>query len=236
MFRVGPNDVVRLPWHHRVEYQADRQNPFFIGTSHIVPMHSEGVPVVPRVAHLVGDPLLADPYRHGDPREFQPSMANFTNGPAHRIAELSRFAVERFSAATFSEHFYRNLGALILEENYSWGEADENAQVPASLDEMMSYVRNNLGGDLSVKRLSSVCDISPTSAQRLFNTHLGTSVAGWVRQMRLQEAAHLLRTSGFRVNEISRLVGFQDPLYFSRVFSAKFGVPPSSFAHGELRP
>ena len=32
------------------------------------------------------------------------------------------------------------------------------------------------------------------------------------------------------------MVGFNDPLYFSRAFRAEHGVPPSQYGHGELRP
>ncbi len=39
-----------------------------------------------------------------------------------------------------------------------------------------------------------------------------------------------------RVNEVARRVGYSDPLYFSRVFSASYSVPPSRYASGQLRP
>lgn len=235
-FKLAPNDVVRLPWHHKVEYQADRQNPFYIGTLHIVPNHSLESEVVPRVAHLAGDPLLGDSNRSGNPYEFLPSKASFSHGPARRIADLSRFAVERFTDSAYHEGCFRALATLILAENALWDEGADNPQLPAALEAMMSYARSRLSSTLSVGVLAKVGDVSPTSAQRLFNSYTGASVGAWIRQVRLQEAAHLLRNSGFRVNEIARMVGYQDPLYFSRVFAEEFGVPPSIFAHGELRP
>jgi len=235
-FRVGPNQTVRLPWHHEVEYQADAQNPFRIGTLHIVPQHLEGVPVVPRVAHLADDPLLHDTSRTGDPKEFAPSMASFSSGPARRIADLGRFAVERFTDAPFNENSYRALAKAILAENSQWGEGQPNPALPVALEEMMAYARANIGSNLSVAEMAQAGDCSPTTAQRLFNQHTGSSLRSWVRQLRLQEAAHLLKSSGLRVNEIGEMVGFKDPLYFSRVFREEHGIPPSQFAHGELRP
>lgn len=235
-FRVGPNQTVRLPWHHQVEYQADAQNPFRIGTLHIVPQHLEGVPVVPRVAHLANDPLLHDPSRTGDPKEFAPSVASFSSGPARRIADLGRFAVERFTDAPFNENSYRSLAKVVLAENSAWGEWQPNLSLPVALEEMMAYARANIGANLSVAEMAQAGDCSATTAQRLFNQHTGSSLRSWVRQLRLQEAAHLLKSSGLRVNEIGEMVGFKDPLYFSRVFRDEHGIPPSQFAHGELRP
>jgi len=163
-------------------------------------------------------------------------MASISHGPARRIADLGRFAVERFTDAPYHEGCFRALARVILAENAIWDECADNPQLPAPLEAMMSHARSNLSSALSVGLLANVGDVSPTSAQRLFNSYTGSSVGSWIRQIRLQEAAHLLRNSGFRVNEISRMVAFQDPLYFSRVFAEEFGVPPSAFAHGELRP
>jgi AraC-like DNA-binding protein len=235
-FQVKANHVVRLPWHHRVEYQADSQNPFHIGTLHLVPEHSRDAPVFPTVAHQAGDPLLRDPRRSGDSRAFPPSVATFGSGPARRIADLGRFAAERFTDSIFDEKVSRSLGELIMAENALWGEARDRAVLPVALDAMMTHARTNLASPLSVREMAMVGDVSVTSAQRLFNAHTGMTLRNWVRQIRLQEAAHLLQSSGLRVSEVSKLVGFSDPLYFSRVFSEEHGVPPSRYAQIELRP
>lgn len=235
-FRVGPNQTVRLPWHHQVEYQADPQNPFRIGTLHIVPRHLESEPVIPRVAHLADDPLLHDASRSGDPNEFVPSVATFASGPARRIADLGRFAVERFTDAAFHEESSRALGRMVLAENAHWGTDRATTQIPVALESMMAYIRSNIGSALTVAEVAGAGDLSPTSAQRLFNFHTGVSLRTWIRQLRLQEAAHLLRNSGLRVNEIGKMLGFSDPLYFSRVFREEHGISPSQYAQSELRP
>lgn len=235
-FRAGPNHIFRLPWHHQVEYQADAQNPFRIGTLHIVPNHATETPVVPRVAHLAEDPLLNDKARTGDPKEFAPAMASYLSGPARRIADLGRFAVERFTDAPYDETSSRALATVVLAENRLWGEWKPNPTLPVALEEMMAYARNNISSPLSVSEVARAGDCSATTAQRLFNTHTGVSIRIWIRQLRLQEAVHLLRSSGLRVNEIGELVGFDDPLYFSRVFREEYGTAPSRFALGELRP
>jgi AraC-like DNA-binding protein len=235
-FPMGPHNILRLPWHHRVAYQADSHYPFRVGTLHIVPHHREGVAVVPRVAHLVNDPLLDDAARSGDPQEFEPSVASYLSPPARRIADLGRFAVERFTDAVFDEGLYRQLAGVVLEENRLWGDWQAEQVLPVALDEMMRYARANIASPLSVAEVSRAGDCSPATAQRFFNQYTGVSLRMWVRQLRLQEAAHLLRTSGLRVNEIGQMVGFSDPLYFSRVFREEYGIAPSRFAQGELRP
>ena len=74
------------------------------------------------------------------------------------------------------------------------------------------------------------------TAERLFARYTGLSVLAWARSQRMERAATLLRTTSLRASEVARMVGFADPLYFSRVFRATYGVPPSTYATGQLRP
>ena len=47
---------------------------------------------------------------------------------------------------------------------------------------------------------------------------------------RIASASELLAKGDLNVNEVSREVGFNDPLYFSRCFSAVKGKPPRDYA------
>lgn len=236
-FDLKAQDIVRLPWDHRVEYQAAKHDPFMVGTIHIIPNHPSGSPVIPRVAHKADDPLLFDTRRQGDPdADFPPSIRNFANGHARRIVELGRVAIDRFTDAEYDEEYFRALAKLILLENSEWGRLEENKKIPAALESMMFYSRSQISSKLSITDIAHSGNVSPTTAQRMFSTYTGMSIAAWLRKQRIQEAAQLLRSSGLRVNEVARLVGFRDPLYFSRVFSEEFGVSPSGFTHGEIRP
>ena len=236
-FAIDSQHIIRLPWHHAVEYSANVRGPFHVGTLHVVPRHSRDSRVVARVAHLPGDPLLLDPARGGDPSAFLPGMASTGNSAARRIVEFGTIAIERLAEDAFDETYFRALGRLVLSENDSW--ADSHAQhstSPGALDMMMTYIRHHIAEPLTVARIAESARCSETTAQRLFAKHAGESVQSWIRQLRLREAASLLRTSGLRVSEVAQLVGYSDPLYFSRAFRRAYGVAPSKFAQTALRP
>jgi transcriptional regulator GlxA family with amidase domain len=57
----------------------------------------------------------------------------------------------------------------------------------------------------------------------------GLSLSRYLRAMRLRKAQELLTDSGLNVSEVAYAVGFEDPKYFSRVFSEAFGVSPAAF-------
>jgi len=236
-FRVDSQRVVRLPWHHAVEYRADQRGPFHVGTLHVVPRHARVAQVIPGVAHLRGDPLLLDPARSGDASAFLPGISSTRNSAARRIVEFGTIAIERLGEDAFDEEYFRALGRLVLIENASWaaGHAHQST-LPGSLELMMTFVRHHIAEPLTVARVAESARCSETTAQRLFARHVGESMQSWIRRMRLREAAALLRTTGLRVSEVAQLVGYSDPLYFSRAFRRAYGVAPSRFAQTELRP
>lgn len=236
-FAVDNQHVLRLPWHHEVEYRASGRGPFHVGTLHVIPRHSRDVPVVPRVAHLPGDPLLNDVSRSGDPSAFHAGISSTRNSAARRIVEFGTIAIERLGEGAFDEEYFRALGRLVLSENDSW--ADTHAQqsaLPGALEMMMTFIRHHIADSLTVARVAESARCSETTAQRLFTKHVGESMQSWIRHVRLKEAAGLLRTSSLRVSEVAHLVGYTDPLYFSRAFRRAYGVAPSQFAQTALRP
>jgi AraC-like DNA-binding protein len=236
-FPVNSQHVLRLPWHHAVEYRADQRGPFHVGTLHLVPRHARGVPVTPRVAHLHGDPLLLDPARSGDPGAFPPGISSTRNGAARRIIEFGTIAIERLGEDAFDEEYFRALGQLILLENTAWADRHaHSSMLPGTLELMMTFVRHHIAEPLTVARVAESARCSEATAQRLFARHTGESMQSWIRQVRLREAASLLRTTGLRVSEVAQLVGYADPLYFSRAFRRAYGVAPSRFTQAELRP
>lgn len=236
-FPVEAQNVVRLPWHHLVEYRADQRGPFHVGTLHVVPRYARDAPVVPRVAHLPGDPLLHDPARSGHSGAFLPGISSTRNSAARRIVEFGTIAIERLGEGSFDEEYFRALGRLILIENGSWADGQAHqSTLPGSLELMMTFIRHHIAEPLTVARVAASARCSETTAQRLFTRHVGESMQSWIRQIRLHEAAALLRTTGLRVSEVAQLVGYPDPLYFSRAFHRAYGVAPSKFAQTELRP
>ena len=56
------------------------------------------------------------------------------------------------------------------------------------------------------------------------------SARDFIRYVRLQRAAQLLKNSQLTVSEIAYQVGFNDPGYFTRCFKKQFNQSPLSYA------
>lgn len=69
--------------------------------------------------------------------------------------------------------------------------------------------------------------------RKLFKKEIGVTPHRYLNDLRLQVAAQYLagnQQGGLNVGEISRLCGFREPLYFSRMFKKKYGMSPTAYS------
>jgi len=68
-----------------------------------------------------------------------------------------------------------------------------------------------------------------TQLNRGFRSVFGTSVFGYLRQLRLEKARHFLEQGSMNVTEAAVAVGYNSLSSFSRAFSSHFGFKPASY-------
>lgn len=51
----------------------------------------------------------------------------------------------------------------------------------------------------------------------------------YLTELRVNKAKELIATNTMNLSTIAPMVGFSDPLYFSRVFKKTTGIPPTEF-------
>lgn len=84
--------------------------------------------------------------------------------------------------------------------------------------------------DLNVNFLCEKTDFNAKQLYRLIKKYVGVTPIEYIRQTRLRKAAELLAKQSFTVSEVMYMVGFSSPSYFSKCFTALYGVPPGKYA------
>ena len=64
---------------------------------------------------------------------------------------------------------------------------------------------------------------------RNFKEYTGTTPTQYLLSLRISNAQSLLESTSFNVTEIAEIVGYNNPLYFSRLFKKQCGVSPTEF-------
>lgn len=111
---------------------------------------------------------------------------------------------------------------------------EETPQMMSQLDEefiqkVTGLIRDGLGNGLNVDTLCAAVNMSRTSFYTKIKGLTGASPAEMIREIRMKESAILLKTHKYTVSEVSDMMGFADPKYFTDTFKKHYRVPPSVY-------
>ena len=106
-----------------------------------------------------------------------------------------------------------------------------NEDVPAFFASIKRYIEDNFAHDISLQSTCKVFSISQTYLSRLFRKHEGLSFNDYLTRSRIEAAKRFMAESPMMpLKDVASLAGYQDQFYFSRVFKAIVGTPPSEYA------
>jgi AraC-like DNA-binding protein len=97
------------------------------------------------------------------------------------------------------------------------------------VEQIRHHIDHNFAKDLSLTQLGEIVHYSPCHLNVLFRKQIGIPIRQYILKKRLEQAEHLLLTTHMEIKQIAYSVGFQDPLYFSRLFHKTFGQSPAQF-------
>lgn len=83
--------------------------------------------------------------------------------------------------------------------------------------------------DIRIPELAAMENLSNSRYCALFKRYTGKSPIAYVIDLRLRHACELLRTTDMSVKQIGILVGYDDALFFSKLFKSKLGVTPTQY-------
>ena len=98
-----------------------------------------------------------------------------------------------------------------------------------SLFTSLSYINNNYADDITTEKLAAMEHLSVSHFRRLFKHKTGMTPTQYLTNARLNIAGQLLLQTDKNINQISAMVGFDNQLYFSKLFSKHFGKSPKTY-------
>jgi AraC family transcriptional regulator len=101
------------------------------------------------------------------------------------------------------------------------------------INRVLDYIEKNLNESLSLERLAAVSTYSAYHFQRTFKGVVGETPAGYVKRLRLENAAHfLIYDPHMPVTEIAIMCGFSSLSYFTYSFNDYFNTSPKKWREG----
>lgn len=91
---------------------------------------------------------------------------------------------------------------------------------------MVQYLENRANQPLNLHEMSKMFHLSIRQINRIFKSNSDLSIGQYHEKAKINLSKSLLENSQFPINEIAIRIGYQDPLYFSRVFKKNTGLSP----------
>ena len=99
------------------------------------------------------------------------------------------------------------------------------------MERIMKVVNENLSdSDFNVEKMCDEVGVSRTQLHRKLKEMTGVPTSEFLRNIRLNEAARLIREHKINITQVSYMVGFANNSHFSTAFKKYFGMSPSEYA------
>lgn len=97
------------------------------------------------------------------------------------------------------------------------------------VERVIRVLKERLAEPPSLEELGRQIGCSPFYLSRIFSTHTGQTITQYLRRLRLERAAELLRSGRYNVTEAALAVGYSSLSHFSLAFYEAFGCCPGLY-------
>ena len=166
------------------------------------------------------DGPLAEQFMH----ELKLHVGVYQYGPApvEQVHELME------SLKDHSIQGRRRASLLAIKAVYDLADATRPSKAPSTVQQVQYIIQQEFADpELSTEAIAARVYYHRGSLSRMFHQHTGVTIIDYITQTRLQEAITLLRHSDYKVAEICRKCGIQEPTYFCRWLRKHTGMSPT---------
>lgn len=154
-----------------------------------------------------------------------------TTGGASSWQDLALYLIGRFCGAQEAARVAR----LFLLGDRGYGQlpfasmARPRQHSDAAIARVQAWLVDNYAVPNPVSAMAEKSGLSPRSFKRRFSAATGYTPVEYVQALRIEEAKQVLETEDLAIEEISALVGYEDPTFFRRLFKRRAGVTPAQY-------
>lgn len=156
--------------------------------------------------------------------------------PAGTLLEYSRIFKQMIQELQQCRAGYEELLAMLLRQIFiiinrqmTKERTLKSDYLDTEMELALEYFNTNYNKELNVEDYAASRGMSVSWFIRTFKQYAGTTPMHYIVALRITNAQMLLETTNYNVTEIGNFVGYDNPLYFSRIFKKQKGFSPSEY-------
>ncbi len=128
--------------------------------------------------------------------------------------------------------FYNLLSYVSAIENLSYAEKRKFGIIEPAVEYLKKHIYDR---SLKIDKLHRLCGISNTYFRQIFVSRFNMTPQNYIISKRISHAKHTIECGDFdTISEVALSAGFNDPLYFSKLFKQIYGMAPSEINKSNL--
>ncbi len=104
-----------------------------------------------------------------------------------------------------------------------------NEYLDKEIELAIQYFNDNYNTEINIEAYAASRGMSVSWFIRNFKQYTNTTPMQYIVSIRITNAQVLLETTNYNITEIGSIIGYDNPLYFSRIFRKQKGVSPSEY-------
>ena len=118
---------------------------------------------------------------------------------------------------------------IMLERYFANAARTEPIRVIEEIDKATKYFNEHYNEDINIEEYTQKNYVSISWFIRAFKQCTGSTPMQYILSKRISNAETLLLDHSYNITEIAQIVGYDNPLYFSRIFKKIKGLSPSEY-------
>lgn len=94
---------------------------------------------------------------------------------------------------------------------------------------MSEFIKNYPDQQFDLNYISRKSGLTPAKLQEGFKALFGRTVSNFIKNVRVELAERLIKTSDLSISEIVYTIGFSSRSYFSKIFKEKYNCSPKEY-------
>lgn len=168
-------------------------------------------------------------------RDIIPSVNNMVANRIMLFDELFNNLTKGFYNANFK---YINLtfGHLLATFIYASKTSDDfQEEENPGIARAIQFMEQNLDKKITLSEIAEDSGYSPSYLTTIFRKKTGYSPLSYFSHLKITKACEYLDFSKYKIKEISFMMGYSDPYYFSKDFQKKIGMSPRNYRKRVIR-
>lgn len=140
---------------------------------------------------------------------------------------ITELRLNRYLGTEMAETYLHQL--LVMVSRYSHHDPAEKQFYNTMWDAVLNQFNQDYQKNINIAEYADKMHISCSWFIREFKKYVGCAPKQYITNLRIQHAKELLNNRYFLISDVAELVGYENQLYFSRIFKKCTGMSPSEY-------